>query len=130
MPVITHITLDDNIHELVFTESSRRTIDHFLDMLVQFYGENTDDNLYFVLDMCESGMLPLRYLTKELGHVLEAYPEREAARIALVLDDPQMLNVTRALLDTIVRRDRVQYFTQIDKARLWLQLEQKKQGNQ
>ena len=120
MPVITHITLDDNIHELVFSESSRRAIDHFLDMLVQFYSENGDDNLYFVLDMRESGMLPLRYLTKELRALLEAYPDREAARIALVLDDPQMLNVTRALLNTIVRRDRVQYFTQVDKARLWL----------
>jgi len=127
MPVITHITLDDNIHELVFSESSRRAIDHFLDMLVQFYSENGDDNLYFVLDMRESGMLPLRYLTKELRALLEAYPDREAARIALVLDDPQMLNVTRALLNTIVRRDRVQYFTQVDKARLWLQIEQKKQ---
>lgn len=126
MPVITHVALDNNIHELVFAESSHDAIDQFLVMLIDFYKEANDNSAYVVLDMRESGMLPLRYLTKSLRRLFEQYPVKETAKIALVLEDPQMLNVTRALLGTIMRRESVQYFTQIEEARTWLQLEQNK----
>lgn len=126
MPVITHITLDNNIHELVFAESSRQAINQFLDKLVEFYEQAGDEHLYIVLDMRQSGMLPLRSLTQSLRSLLQTYPDHDAATIALVLDDPQMLDVTEALLKTIMRRDTIQYFTQLDKARLWLSIEQNK----
>lgn len=126
MSVITHLALDNNIHELVFVEASHDAIDQFLGMLVDFYEETNGDNPYIILDMRESGMLPLRYLTKSLRRLFERYPEHESAKIALVLEDPQMLNVTRALLRTIMKRESVQYFTKMDKARLWLKIEQNK----
>lgn len=126
MSIITHLALDNNIHELVFAEASHDAIDQFLGMLVDFYEETNGDNPYIILDMRESGMLPLRYLTKSLRRLFERYPEHESAKIALVLEDPQMLNVTRALLRTIMKRESVQYFTKMDKARLWLKIEQNK----
>ncbi len=126
MPVITHVSLENNIHELVFSEASRNAIDQFLEMLVSFYQETPGEHPYIILDMRESGMLPLRYLTKSLRRLFERYPEHESANIAIVLEDPQMLHVTRALLRTIMRRETVQYFTKIEKARFWLKLEQNK----
>ena len=126
MSVITHVPLDNNIHELVFEESSRDAIDQFLGMLVDFYQNEDGENPYIILDMRESGMLPLRYLTTSLRQLFEYYPEHEPAKIALVMEDPQMLDVARALLQTIMKRESVQYFTKMDKARLWLQIEQNK----
>ncbi|MEO1288485.1 MAG: hypothetical protein AAFV93_12015 [Chloroflexota bacterium] len=123
MAIITHVARNKHIHEVVFTESSRGAIDQFLSMLSKIYEQSNGLPIYIVLDMRHSGMLPLRYLTKSLRRTLEQFPNRPPANIAIVLEDPQMLNVTRALLRTITHRESVQYFTQIDKARLWLQLE-------
>jgi len=124
MAVITHVKLENNIHELVFSESSRRAIDQFLDILVGFYHDADANGIYVVLDMRQSGMLPLRYLTKNLRRVIEAYSGEQPAHIALVLNDPQLLNVARALLHTIMRRETVHYFTEVGKARLWLRIMQ------
>lgn len=126
MSVITHVSLDNNIHELAFAESSRDAIDQFLGLLVDFYQNSNGETAYIVLDMRESGMLPLRYLTKSLRKLFEYYPVNQSAKFAVVLEDPQMLNVTYALLRTIMIPDSVQYFTQIEEARIWLQLEQNK----
>ncbi|MGB7340181.1 MAG: hypothetical protein WBC91_14890 [Phototrophicaceae bacterium] len=122
MSVITHVALDNNSHELVFAEASRNAIDQFLGMLVEFFEASNGEAFYIVLDMRHSGMLPLRYLTKSLRRVLERYPDHTRASIAIVLEDPQLLDVTRALLRTIMHREVVQYFTQIDKAHLWLKI--------
>lgn len=126
MSLITHVAHNNNIHELVFTESSRSVIDHFLKMMNRFYQQSNGESLYLIMDMRQSGMLPLRYLTKSLRQLLEQHADTASTNIAIVLEDPQMLNVTRALLRTFMHRDSVQYFTDIEKAHLWLQIEQTK----
>ena len=71
--------------------------------------------------------LGLRYLTVELRRLNELYSTHAPIYIALVLEDVNLIEVTSALMRTIMRRDSAQYFTDIDKARLWLNLEQTKQ---
>jgi hypothetical protein len=128
MSTITHIRAEPNTHELVFSESSRRAIDQFIQMVHQLYKDTPDSTIYLLLDLRESGMLPLRYLTLGIRELIDSYPHHPGTAMAIVLDDPTMINVTSALMQTIMRRDQAQYFTQIDKARLWLQLEYRKRG--
>lgn len=127
MTLITHLRQDNNSHELIFTEASRKATDQLIEMLADFYRKQ-GDRIYILLDMRQSGMLPLRYLTVELRRLNELYSSHSPIFIALVMNDASMLEVTSALMRTIMRRDNAQYFMDIDKARLWLSLEQKKQA--
>ncbi|MGJ3239308.1 MAG: hypothetical protein ACFE0Q_11425 [Anaerolineae bacterium] len=128
MSVITHVRLEHDLHEIIFTEASHSAIDQFLGLLEQLYQRANYNKLYVVLDLRDSGMLPLRYLTKSVRYLFDKYPEQQFATLALVLEDVQMLNVTRALLNTIMHRETVQYFTRQDKARLWLQIEKRRRS--
>ena len=128
MTLITHLRQDNNVHELIFTEASRRSTDQLIEMLANFYRQEQQEQIYLLLDMRQSGMLPLRYLTVEMRRLNEQYAKHAPIFIALVLEDVNLIEVTSALMRTIMRRDSAQYFTDIDKARLWLNLEQIKQS--
>lgn len=124
-PVLEYLQRADGIHEIVFAIASRSSIDelttHLNDILLK--QDKKHDAHYILLDLRESGMLPLKYLAHRLRELLQQYPERAQIFIAMVLDDGVLLNVTSALLRTIFRRDSVQYFYRYDHARMWLQLE-------
>ena len=125
MSTISYISMDNNTHELVFNEASRRAIDDFI-ALWQRWQTRQSGNLYIVLDMRPAGMVPLRYLTKQMKKRLATQNDGDHVYIAMVLDDPQMLTVTQELLRTIVKRQPVQYFTAVEKAHLWIKIEQRK----
>ena len=126
MSLITHLRQKNNVHELEFTEASRLSTDQFITLLADFYRESQSVSIYLILDMRISGMLPLRYLTLELRRLNEEYVNHVPIYIAIVLKDPSIIEVASALMRTIMRRDSTQYFTDIDKARLWLDIEQRK----
>ncbi|MEL6308726.1 MAG: hypothetical protein AAFN11_19235 [Chloroflexota bacterium] len=125
MSTLTYISMDNNTHELVFNEATRKATDEFIALWAKWQTMQSG-NLYIVLDMRPAGMVPLRYLTKQMKKMLAKHVEGENVYIAIVLDDPQMLMVTQVLLRTIVKRQPVQYFTQVEKAHLWIKIEQKK----
>jgi hypothetical protein len=127
MSLITHLRQDNNVHELAFTEASRRSTDQLITILADFYRNPQSESIYLLLDMRDSGMLPLRYLTLEMRRLNEEYLNHAPIYIALVVDDVSIIEVTSVLMRTIMRRDSAQYFTNIDKARLWLDIEQRKQ---
>jgi hypothetical protein len=120
--VLEYLKRADGIHEIVFTIASRSSIDELIAQLELILLDSRDAQ-YVLLDLRESGMLPLRYLAYSLRQLLERHPERAQIFVAMVLDDGVLLNVTSALLRTIMRRDRVQYFDRYDHAKMWLQLE-------
>lgn len=126
MSLITYQQLDNNVHKLFFIEANRRSSDEFIEILTDFYQNVELDNVYLLLDLRESGMLPLRRLTTNMRHINEEYPNHPAVHIALALNDGLMVDVTSALMRTIMRRDSIQYFTDIDKAYQWLEIEQDK----
>lgn len=126
MSLITHLRQKNNVHELAFTEASRRSTDQLITLLADFYRKPQSESIYLVLDMRASGMLPLRYLTVEMRRLNEEYTNHAPIYIAIVLKDTSLIDVTSALMKTIMRRDSVQYFTILEKARLWLDIEQRK----
>lgn len=121
--VLEYMKRSDGIHEIVFAIASRSSIDELVIRLETILLQSIDAQ-YILLDLRESGMLPLRYFAHSLRELLARHPERAQIFIAMVLDDGVLLNVTSALLRTILRRDRVQYFYRYDHAQMWLQLEQ------
>jgi len=121
--VLEYLQRADGIHEIVFAIASRSSIDELTTHLNDILLQGNNEAHYILLDLRESGMLPLRYLAHSLRELLQKHPERSQIFIAMVLDDGVLLNVTSALLRTILRRDRVQYFYRYDHAKMWLQLE-------
>lgn len=120
--VLEYMQKADGIHEIVFSVASRASITELMTHLDDILSRNLDKN-YILLDLRESGMLPLRHLGYSLRTLLERHPEHGQIFVAMVLDDGVLLNVTSALLRTIFRRDHVQYFDRYDHANMWLRLE-------
>ncbi len=120
--VLEYLQRADGIHEIVFAIASRSSIDELTTHLDSILHQHSDAH-YILLDLRESGMLPIRYLAYSLRQLLQRHPERAQIYIAMVLDDGVLLNVTSALLRTILHRDHVQYFYRYDHAQMWLQLE-------
>jgi hypothetical protein len=124
MGLITH-NKTDGIHELVFQKASRASIEELTNLLEHIYNTNPNSS-YCILDLRTSGMLPIRYLTYQMRRLHTRHPNHNPIHIAVVLDDGLMLNMSQVLLRTVMQRDNAQYFTNMDKAKLWLQLEQQK----
>ena len=125
MGLITHHRTTEGIHELIFQKASRASIEELTNLLDKMYQTNAGSS-YCLLDLRPSGMLPIRYLTYQMRRLHTRYPNHEPIHIAMVLNDGLMLNMSQVLLRTVMQRDRAQYFTDMDKARDWLRLEQKK----
>ncbi len=120
--VLEYMQKADGIHEIAFSAASRASIVELITHLDDILTQNQDAH-YILLDLRESGMLPLRYLGHSLRELLQRHPEHGQIFVAMVLDDGVLLNVTSALLRTIFRRDHVAYFDRYDHANMWLRLE-------
>lgn len=128
--LIQHKQSDDT-HIFAFHQATRMAVDDLTQHLRTLYSTAKPEHpFYIILDMRASGMLPLRYLAYSLRALVSQHPNKPSAYIAVILDDSALVSVTDALLKTILRRDHVQYFTQLDTAQLWLQIERKKAQRQ
>lgn len=127
MDPIHYSRYGDGTHAVRFYEATRQAVDTLIDMIEGLYSDpENNENIYLILDFRNSGMLPLRYFTQELRQLNERYPRHKPAHMAMVLADANIIDVTDALLRTILRRDSVQYFTVMDSAEMWLRLERDK----
>ena len=54
---------DDNIHEFIFTESSRKAMDEYIGRIYEIYDEQLKGkpSMRILLDIHLSGMLPVKY---------------------------------------------------------------------
>ena len=127
MQFITQVRHENDVHELIFSEASRNSVEEFIALLFDFYENLGVEHIYLLLNLRESGMLPLRHFTARMRELNQQCPNHPALHMALALNDSTLADVTSALMRTIMRRDSAQYFTDIDKAYFWLKMEQDKQ---
>jgi hypothetical protein len=125
MELITHQRTEEGFHEIVFSKACRASIEELTTLLENLYEDN-NPNIYCLLDMRASGMLPLRYLTYQMRRLQTTYKNHYPIHLAIVLQDSLMLDVSMVLLRTIMRHDRAQYFTDIEKAHIWLRMHRDK----
>jgi len=123
--ILQHEQLSDDTHRLVFEQATRESVDVLIITLRQIYAATADKAVYVVLDMRDSGMLPLRYFTNNLRDFINSEAHQLDSYLAILVCENTIVNMSTSLLRSILRRDKVQYFTEPDKALLWFEIERK-----
>lgn len=78
---VTYQYLEEyEIHEFIFAESSRRAMDDYIGFIYEIYDDYLKDKegMRIILDIHESGMLPLRYasgIMKKIFEELQPFPK-------------------------------------------------------
>lgn len=117
----------DGVHIFTWHKSSYESVDKWLDILRQVALEDETVG-YMLLDLSDSGLLPIRYVMKEAYKWLKEHPqEREGCNALVFRSGDAILPALRALsLTLMVGRDaKVRFFSKedYDKALAWLQEE-------
>jgi hypothetical protein len=90
----------------VFQESSRAAVDQWIDYLDDILGvAQLDRPLGIVLDMRESGSLPLAYITQRLRDLFANYDKRPTLRFAFISTGHNALILLIHLLAQIIASD-------------------------
>lgn len=119
-----YILHDSGIHEFIFHESSRRTVDEFMGYLDEIaFNVSPEDTVLMVVDISRSGNPPMAYLLSSARSHTKSYPHRISSRIANIYGDARFMS----LLDSTTRllasgKDKVRFFKleNRDQAFKWL----------
>lgn len=82
---------------------------------------------FALIDMRGHYVLPLRDFSAQLKRLYRDLPENQPLYLAMVVDS-SVVGVLSTIVKTLVRRESIQYFTNIDKAKMWLGIERTKQN--
>jgi hypothetical protein len=82
---------------------------------------------FALMDMRGHYVLPLRDFSAQLKRLYRDLPETQPLFLAMVVDS-SVVGVLSTIVKTLVRRESIQYFTNIDKAKMWLSIERNKQA--
>ena len=122
-PRCTYELVEDNLHELTFTEVSREAVDEFaahLDRLLR--AARPDDTVGLISNNQLNKPQSTGYALSRTRAVLHALPQRPAVRAAL-LDDGFFAKIVDGLFRTVLlRRDRLRVFRHHERAKMldWL----------
>jgi hypothetical protein len=105
--------LEGEIHEFVMLDSTRASVDEFVEQMEQLQAANdaSDATLRVIVDMAISGMPPIRYGFARVGELLRA-EDRPPSRTAFILDN-QLIATLLEGFGRVFRteRDKVRYFS-------------------
>jgi hypothetical protein len=113
---------------------------HVIDVLSEFGAEESQEAIdilgqiamnqspaYGLMDIRGHYVLPLRDFSAQLKRLYREMPEGQTLFIALVVD-ASVIGVLSTIVKTLIRRDSIQYFTNVEKAKMWLTIERNKQN--
>lgn len=117
--------LESGVHEFVFLEASRASVDEWITYLDDIYGRAPlKQELRFVVDTRQSGMLPLGYMSKKLRDLHANYDKRPPTRLVFLSYQSAMMVLLHLLIEITVSNEEnaVRYFQTDDpqKAVDWL----------
>ncbi|MEO1288836.1 MAG: hypothetical protein AAFV93_13805 [Chloroflexota bacterium] len=127
MAILHHHTSADNIHTItlqtdrIIEKLSTQQIIEALVWISEQFNLSDKQQLRVIIDLSCFHLLPLRNLAIELRRFYEQ-EENINTKIALVVQ-PALVEVLNTMTRTYVKRDSIQLFTQLDKAELWLTLQ-------
>lgn len=122
-----HDTLAGGFHRFTFQASSREAVQSWaqhveqLQLTHQWYGRQ---HILLLLDARNAAELPLRYLFEMISDYNRAYPDLQAPSLVLAyLHHPSalILDLYRVLAEMLNPPVRIEFFTDEDTARDWLQ---------
>lgn len=93
---------NENIHEMYFTQSSRGAVDEWVMLMTAIYKHITDkDSVRLLLDISDSGVLPLNYAIgqgRKWSNSLVIHPE---ARLAFLYRSDALRSLANTLLSAL-----------------------------
>lgn len=98
--VMTYRHHDEGWHELVFHESSHAAIDALYVQLDLFFQRPLTEKIHVLVDMTESGTLPMVYAFQTIRPLMARYPQRPPTRYALL--SANRLDLMQLVKSTIV----------------------------
>jgi hypothetical protein len=126
MSHVTYHQHSEGTHVIdVLSEFGAQEAQEAIDMLGQI--ATSQSPAYALMDMREHYVLPLRDFSAQLKRLYREMPEGQTLFVAMVVD-ASVVSVLSTIVKTLVRRDSIQYFTNMDKAKMWLSIERTKQN--
>lgn len=98
--VMTYRYYDEGWHELIFHESSHAAIDALYAQLDRFFQRPMTETIHVLLDMTESGTLPMVYGFQTLRPLMTLYPQRPPTRYAFL--SANRLDLMRLVKSTVI----------------------------
>lgn len=97
LPSCIFRTRDDGIHEFTFLKSERAAIDQYITHLTNlFSGPKRQERVRILIDLRESGALPLPYLFQRSREFIANTPNLSTTQMAIVYGGGLMTSVTDA----------------------------------
>lgn len=98
-PIMTHQT-HDVWHELIFHESSYAAIDALYVKLEQFFQGPLDQKVRVLVDMTQSGGLPIVYGYQKIRPLMTRYPKRPPTRYVFI--SANRIDLTHLVKSTVL----------------------------
>lgn len=89
---------DQDVHEWIFAESSRRGMDEYIASIYDIYDDHLKGkpDVLILLDISQSGMLPIKYaslITEKTFNELSPFPKTYVAYLSSDLADKSLVNI-------------------------------------
>lgn len=122
-----YVVTTHNIHKFQIVQYDERTIDLLIDDISHiFHIVSSDTPIFLLIEMQNTEVFYLRQMILRLKDIVRAYPNHSTLYTAVVIKDVKLLDIANTLVQTLIQRERIQYFTDPEKARFWLRLEKQK----
>lgn len=125
MTLINHLVYQSQVHEIQTYHFNRNTLTQLMNVVSNLFVTADSSHLHLLLDLRQGNDLLLRVLAHELRRVASQHSHISAC-IAIVITDSLALEFVEKTIHTILSRDRVHAFVDIEKAHFWLELERDK----
>ncbi len=125
VPLCSYRLLPNSVHEFIFQESSRASVDQWVDQLVYIIDTTPKEiTLSIIVDTRQSGMLPIAYMIQKLRDIYLDYGQRPAMRLAFLSENNALMVFVQLLAGVAAASDiqplQYQQFNTSDAATEWL----------
>jgi hypothetical protein len=118
----------DGTHTIdILSEFGSAEAQEVIDILAEIASNSAGHPAFGLIDMRGHYVLPLRDFSAQLKRLYRDMHDEQPLFLAMVVD-ASVVSVLSTIVKTLIRRDSIQYFTQADKAYLWLSIERSKQN--
>jgi hypothetical protein len=121
MHTVEHTTHYNRIHQFTFLEASRESVEEwvaFMEILLTRIDKS--ESILMMLDMQQSGMLPLTTVHTRLHKLFDSQKDRPKGKIALILPEQVSVALANSILQIFSHYNEAQSFATYDSAWDWI----------
>jgi hypothetical protein len=123
MRTVEHTTHHERVHQFTFFEATRETVDEWMTLLeVLLQRTDSTQPLSLLLDMRQSGVLPLATIHTRLHSLFAAQTTRPPGKVAILIAHETLHALVNSLLQIFSRTNEAQSFHDYDSAWVWISI--------